>query len=72
MGTIAARDALRVLTLTEQVAAACLLAAVQGVELRLARPTPSPVRSARRWPPWSRRCGPSLPRCWKIGGSSPS
>ena len=40
MGTIAARDALRVLTLTEQVAAACLLAAVQGVELRLARPTP--------------------------------
>ncbi|WP_421229466.1 HAL/PAL/TAL family ammonia-lyase [Aeromonas enteropelogenes] len=36
MGTIAARDALRVLTLTEQVAAASLLAAVQGVELRLA------------------------------------
>ena len=27
-------------TLTEQVAAACLLAAVQGVELRLVRPTP--------------------------------
>src|SRR5690606_35761141 len=40
MGTIAARDALRVLTLTEQVGAACLLAAVQGVELRLAQPTP--------------------------------
>ncbi len=37
MGTIAARDALRVLTLTEQVASASLLAAVQGVELRLAR-----------------------------------
>ncbi|MCX9134178.1 aromatic amino acid ammonia-lyase [Aeromonas veronii] len=36
MGTIAARDALRVLTLTEQVASASLLAAVQGVELRLA------------------------------------
>ncbi|WP_421238126.1 HAL/PAL/TAL family ammonia-lyase [Aeromonas jandaei] len=36
MGTIAARDALRVLTLTEQVACASLLAAVQGVELRLA------------------------------------
>jgi histidine ammonia-lyase len=35
MGTIAARDALRVLTLSEQVGAACLLAAVQGVELRL-------------------------------------
>ena len=34
MGTIAARDCLRVLQLTEQVAAACLLAAVQGVELR--------------------------------------
>ncbi|MFB2830853.1 histidine ammonia-lyase [Aeromonas jandaei] len=36
MGTIAARDALRVLTLTEQVASANLLAAVQGVELRIA------------------------------------
>ncbi|MNJ49667.1 Tyrosine ammonia-lyase [compost metagenome] len=35
MGTIAARDALRVLTLSEQVGAACLLAAVQGVELSL-------------------------------------
>jgi histidine ammonia-lyase len=34
MGTIAARDCLRVLTLTEQVAAASLLAAVQGLELR--------------------------------------
>lgn len=34
MGTIAARDCLRVLELTEQVAAASLLAAVQGVELR--------------------------------------
>ena len=34
MGTIAARDALRVLTLVEQVAAATLHAAVQGVELR--------------------------------------
>ncbi|WP_028455802.1 HAL/PAL/TAL family ammonia-lyase [Chitinilyticum litopenaei] len=35
MGTIAARDALRVLQLTEQVVAAHALAAVQGVELRL-------------------------------------
>ncbi|AFU98587.1 HAL/PAL/TAL family ammonia-lyase [Simiduia agarivorans] len=35
MGTISARDCLRVLTLTEQVAAAGLLAMVQGVELRL-------------------------------------
>jgi len=34
MGTIAARDCLRVLQLTEQVAAASLLAACQGVELR--------------------------------------
>jgi histidine ammonia-lyase len=35
MGTIAARDCLRILQLTEQVVAACLLASVQGVELRL-------------------------------------
>ncbi|MNC68552.1 MIO-dependent tyrosine 2,3-aminomutase [compost metagenome] len=34
MGTIAARDALRVLELTEQVAAATLLAAQQGLWLR--------------------------------------
>ena len=34
MGTIAARDCLRILELTEQVAAACLLACVQAVELR--------------------------------------
>ena len=34
MGTIAARDCLRILELTEQVAAAALLAAAQGVELR--------------------------------------
>lgn len=35
MGTIAARDCLRVLQLTEQVAAASLLVACQGVRLRL-------------------------------------
>ncbi|NIB44230.1 aromatic amino acid lyase [Pseudomaricurvus alkylphenolicus] len=35
MGTIAARDCLRVLQLTEQVTAATLLAACQGVELRV-------------------------------------
>jgi len=35
MGTIAARDCMRILELTEQVAAAVLLAAVQGVELRI-------------------------------------
>ncbi|HFQ4949625.1 TPA: histidine ammonia-lyase [Vibrio vulnificus] len=34
MGTIAARDCLRVLELTEQVAAASLLAATQGIEIR--------------------------------------
>lgn len=34
MGTIAARDCIRILELTEQVAAASLLAVVQGVELR--------------------------------------
>ena len=34
MGTIAARDCLRILELTEQVAVASLLAVVQGVELR--------------------------------------
>lgn len=35
MGTIAARDCLRVLQLTEQVASAALLAVCQGVELRI-------------------------------------
>ncbi|MCM8542543.1 MAG: aromatic amino acid ammonia-lyase [Lentisphaeraceae bacterium] len=34
MGTIAARDCLRILELSEQVAAATLLAVVQGIELR--------------------------------------
>jgi histidine ammonia-lyase len=37
MGTIAARDCLRVLQLAEQVAAAVLLATCQGLELRLQR-----------------------------------
>jgi histidine ammonia-lyase len=35
MGTIAARDCLRVLQLTEQVASAVLLAAVQGLKIRI-------------------------------------
>lgn len=35
MGTIAARDCLRVLELTEQVAAALVMAAAQAVELRM-------------------------------------
>ena len=47
MGTIAARDAMRSLELTEQVAAATLLAAQQGVWLREqqadARPLPAPL-----------------------------
>jgi len=34
MGTIAARDCVRILELTEQVVAALLFAVVQGVELR--------------------------------------
>ncbi len=38
MGTIASRDCLRVLTLTEQVAAAMLIAVYQGVQLRLQLP----------------------------------
>ena len=35
MGTIASRDCLRVLVLTEQVTAACLLAATQGLQIRM-------------------------------------
>ena len=49
MGTIAARDALRSLELTEQVAAATLIAANQGVWLRqrgqTARPLPAPLQA---------------------------
>ncbi len=41
MGTIAARDCIRILELTEQVAAAGLLIAVQGVELRAAAINPA-------------------------------
>lgn len=43
MGTIAARDCIRILELTEQVAAAVLFAAVQGVELRGNLATLSPA-----------------------------
>ncbi|MFP4895576.1 HAL/PAL/TAL family ammonia-lyase [Paraburkholderia sp. EG304] len=49
MGTIAARDCLRVLELSEQVAAAHTLATVQAVRLRLridsATPVPAPLRA---------------------------
>ena len=50
MGTIAARDALRVLELTEQVAAATLLAAQQGVWLRRQQGTepPAPLAAMHR------------------------
>ena len=50
MGTIAARDAMRVIELTEQVAAAVLIAAVQGVELRggLEALSPDIVRTIRQ------------------------
>ncbi|MCX7102740.1 MAG: aromatic amino acid lyase, partial [Methylobacter sp.] len=43
MGTIAARDCIRILELTEQVAVAVLLAVVQGVELRGNLETLSPA-----------------------------
>lgn len=46
MGTIAARDCIRILELTEQVAAATLLAVVQGVELRGDREALSPALKA--------------------------
>jgi len=50
MGTIAARDCIRIIELTEQVAAAMLLAAVQGVELRggLEALSPAVVRTLRQ------------------------
>ena len=50
MGTIAARDALRVLELTEQVVAAMLIAARQAVVLRQRVQTDVPVGEAvRAW-----------------------
>ena len=50
MGTIAARDCLRVLELTEQVAAAMLIAARQGMALRarVLDPSASRHRAAAR------------------------
>lgn len=71
MGTIAARDAIRVLELTEQVAAATLLAANQGVWLRAqaedARPLPPSLaamhaelakdfRRSSKTAPWKANC----------------
>ena len=46
MGTIAARDCLRILELTEQVAAALALATVQGLELRRRSGVPAVERLA--------------------------
>jgi len=49
MGTIAARDCLRVLTLTEQVGAAHTLAVAQAVKLRLRHsPDAAPLPAALR------------------------
>jgi len=44
MGTISARDCIRVLELTEQVAAACLAAAVQALEIRRRHGNRPPTR----------------------------
>ena len=57
MGTIAARDCVRILELTEQVSAAVLFAAVQGVELRgniaaLSPTLQSTVKSVRETSPF--------------------
>lgn len=59
MGTIAARDCIRILELTEQVAMAVLFAAVQGVELRENTDALSPalkttVQSIRQFSPFLR------------------
>ena len=44
MGTISARDAIRVLELTEQVAAACLAATAQALEIRRRHGNRPPAR----------------------------
>ena len=46
MGTIAARDCIRVLELSEQVLSACLLASVQALRIRLERAEVTPERVA--------------------------
>ncbi|MDR0587856.1 MAG: aromatic amino acid ammonia-lyase [Burkholderiales bacterium] len=48
MGTIAARDCCRVLTLTEQVVAALLITVRQGMALRLAQNNPTALSSSLR------------------------
>ena len=71
MGTIAARDCIRILELTEQVAAAVLFAVVQGVELRGNLESLSPdlqntVELVRRFSPFlstDRALEPELRQC---------
>lgn len=51
MATIGARDALRVVELTEQVLAIVLLGACQAAELRLEHPVGRLHQTIRRWVP---------------------
>ena len=61
MGTIAARDCLRVLELTEQVAAALTMAAVQGVTLRQQMPTVDPAALTPQVTDFMQRIGKHSP-----------
>lgn len=61
MGTIAARDCLRVLELTEQVAAALTMAAVQGVTLRQQIPTVDPATLTPQVTDFMQRIGKHSP-----------
>ena len=67
MGTIAARDAIRVLELTEQVAAACLAATAQALESA----TDTATARLRAWKPRSTpcatMCSASAPSWRRIG-----
>lgn len=60
LGTIAARDALRVLELSLQTAACALLAAVQGYDLRAEREGLSASPALRAWHQAVRRVSPRL------------
>jgi hypothetical protein len=63
MGTIAARDAMRVLELTEQVAAATCSPPTRASGCAPARPTPG--RCRQRWRRCTRSCWPTSPRSSK-------
>ncbi len=69
MGTIAARDCLRVLELTEQVAAALLITVRQGVWLRCA-PDPERDAAGSRWRRCWTRWATTSRRWWKTAASS--